>query len=149
MTLKEFTIIIDRFGAESERWPKKIQDECKSFVATNAAAKNLLNPQRKVDALMKQLQVPDFPNLETRVLNQALPARSDSFIDRIIEWLIPQNSFGQQIWRPAIVACLPLVFGIVLGNFFSFGVAIEDDGFQYWDDELVMLSLTDYTEATF
>jgi hypothetical protein len=42
-----------------------------------------------------------------------------------------------------------LVFGIVLGNYFSFGIGIEDDGFQYWDDELAMLSLTDYTETNF
>jgi hypothetical protein len=42
-----------------------------------------------------------------------------------------------------------LAFGIVVANYFSFGVGIENDGFQYWGDELAMLSLTDYTEIRF
>jgi len=56
---------------------------------------------------------------------------------------------GKQVWCPAIAVSIPLVFGIVLGNYFSFGVGIEDDGFQYWGDELAMLSLTDYTQRNF
>ena len=30
--------------------------------------------------------------------------------------------------------------------FFSFGVTTENQGFEYWDDELYVLSLNDYTE---
>jgi hypothetical protein len=149
MTLEKFTRIIDLYGCESARWPQSLRAECESFVANSIEARTLLNQQCQVDEIMGQLQVPNFPGLETRVLHQPLPKRSRSFSEEVMSWLLPDEYFGKQVWRPAIAACIPLVFGIVLGNYFSFGIGIEDDGFQYWDDELAMLSLTDYTETNF
>lgn len=149
MTLEEFTRIIDLYGAESARWPTRLRSECESFVANNIEARTLLNQQWKVDGLMGQLQAPSFPGLETRVLNQPLPERNRGFFEEVMNWLIPNDHFGKQVWRPTIAACIPLVFGIVLGNYFNFGIGVEDDGFQYWGDELTMLSLTDYTETRF
>ena len=149
MTLEKFTRIIDLYGCESARWPQSLLAECESFVTNNIEARTLLNQQYQVDESMEKLEVPDFPGLETRVLNQSLPKHNRSFFEEAMSWLIPDEYFGKQVWRPAIAACIPLVFGIVVGNYFSFGIDIEDDGFQYWDDELVMLSLTDYTETNF
>lgn len=149
MTLEEFTRIVDLYGSESARWPKRLRAECESFLANNIEARTLLNQQWQVDDIMAQLEAPSFPGLEARVLNQPLPERNRSFFEEMVSWLMPSESFGKQVWRPAIAACIPLVFGIVLGNYFSFGIAIEDDGFQYWGDELAMLSLTDYTETSF
>jgi hypothetical protein len=149
MTLEKFTRIIDLHGTETARWPKTLRGECESFVANNVEARMLLNQQWQVEESMAKLEVPSFPGLETRVLNQSLPERNRSFIEEVMNWLIPEESFGKQAWRSAMAACSPLVFGIVLGNYFSFGIGIEDDGFQYWDDELTMLSLTDYTETNF
>lgn len=149
MTLEEFTRIIDLYGSEAAHWPKRLRAECESFVANNIEARTLLNQQWQVDDTMAKIEVPSFPGLESRVLNQPLPERSRSFFEELVSWLLPQENFGQQVWRPALVACIPLVFGIVLGNYFSFGIGVEDDGFQYWDDELAMLSLTDYTETNF
>ena len=41
---------------------------------------------------------------------------------------------------------LLLVLGIVIGNFFHFGVnATTEPSFESWDDELVMLSFNDMT----
>ena len=149
MTLEKFTRIIDLYGCESARWPQSLLAECESFVTNSIEARMLLNQQYQVDESMAKLEVPDFPDLETRVLNQSLPQRNRGFFEGVMSWLIPDEYFGKQVWRPAIAACIPLVFGIVLGNYFSFGIGIEDDGFQYWDDELAMLSLTDYTETNF
>lgn len=149
MNLKEFTRIIDLHGSESARWPKRLRGECGSLVANNVQARMLLNQQWQIDESLEKIEVPNFPGLETRVLNQPLPEYNRSFFEEVMSWLIPDEYFGKQFWRPAIAACIPLVFGIVLGNYFSFGIGIEDDGFQYWDDELAMLSLTDYTETNF
>lgn len=149
MTLEEFTGIIDLYGAESARWPKALRAECESFITNNAAARKLLDQEWVVDDLMGQLEVPGFPGLESRVLNQPLPEPKGSIFEELANWLLPGESFGKQFWRPAIVACIPLAFGIVVANYFSFGVDIESDGFQYWGDELAMLLLTDYTETHF
>ncbi len=149
MNLEEFTRIVDLYGSEPARWPESLRAECETYVANSIEAKALLNQQSQVDKLLAQIETPIFPGLETRVLNQPLPERNRSLFEKAMNWLLPNEDFGKQVWRPAIAACIPLVFGIVLGNYFSFGIGIDDDGFQYWDDELAMLSLTDYTETRF
>jgi len=149
MTLEEFTTIIDIHGTDSTHWPVDVLEECESFIQSNAEARTLLKQQHVIDDLLQEIPMPDFLGLESRVLNQALPAKNKTFFDKFIEWLLPANNIGQSLFRPALTACLPIFFGIVLGNYFSFGVDVETDGFQYWDDELVMLSFTDIDESDF
>lgn len=96
----------------------------------------------------------DYKRIEARVLNQALPpqitlpprevhAASVGFmrgIDALIDWLSPP----QQLWRPIFAAACPLVLGIVIGNYFHFGLTpTSEPSFESWDDELVMLSFLD------
>jgi len=96
-----------------------------------------------------------YERIESRVLNQSLPpqiaqtprkvlAASDSFmrgIDALIDWLNPQR---QSLWHPVFAAACPLVLGIVIGNFFNFGLTpASEPNFESWDDELVMLSFLD------
>ena len=149
MTLEEFTKLVEDYGTEPSRWPVRLRQECEDFIAGNTEADALINRQRDLEILMDRLRVPEFPGLEARVLNQALPPRYSSPIDQFLEWLLPTGSVGKQLWRPAMVACLPLVVGIVIGNFYNFGVGLRSEGFEYWDDELYMLSLNDYTENLF
>jgi len=149
MTLEEFTRIVDLYGTKSEHWPDNLHADCQSLVARDPRASALLVQQSQIDGLLAQIEEPSFPGLQTRVLNQTLPERKSGLVEEIIGWLIPQSNSSSQVWRPAVAACIPLVFGIVLANYFSFGVGIEDDGFQYWGDELAMLSLTDYAETSF
>ncbi len=146
MTIEEFTKLLESHGAESSRWPDSTREECLGFLAGNTQAQELMNQQRELEALMNQIEVPNFPELQARVLNQALPERDRTLFDELLQWLLPANISGGQIWRPALVACLPLLFGIVIGNFYSFGIGVESDGFSYWEDELTMLSLNDYSE---
>jgi len=149
MTLEEFTKIVAIYGSDTEAWPIVVRDDCKALIADSSEARTLIKQQQELDRLMDQLAAPEFPDLEARVLNQTLPDRSGSAIDSLMDWLLPENNFGKMLWRPVMIACLPLVFGILLGNFFSFGVFIIADEYEYWEDELTMLSLTDYSESEF
>jgi len=149
MTLEEFTKIVEIYGSDTGAWPTGMRDDCKAFIADSSEARTLIKQQQELDRLMDQLAAPEFPDLEARVLNQTLPDRSGSAIDSLMDWLLPENNFGKMLWRPVMIACLPLVFGILLGNFFSFGVFIIADEYEYWEDELTMLSLTDYSESEF
>ena len=149
MTLEEFSKIVDIYGSDAGEWPTGLRDDCLAFIADSSEARTLIKQQRDLNRLMDQIAVPEFSDLEAKVLNQQLPDRSGSPIDQLMDWLLPQNNFGIKLWRPAMVACLPLVFGILLGNFFSFGVFVEGDEYEYWEDELTMLSLTDYLESEF
>lgn len=149
MTLQKFSGILDRRGADAQAWPVVERAACHSLLETSPEARKLLREHQQLAQALDQLQVPALPGLEARVLNQSLPARTRSLLDHLLDWLLPGNLFGPRIWRPAMVACLPLVIGILVGNYFSFGVATENQGFEYWDDELYVLSLNDYTENLF
>ena len=98
-----------------------------------------------------------YSRVEARVLNQPLPPQSQSTvpgtpsfargltqsIDTLIDWVSPRR---QTLWQPVLAASCPLVLGIVIGNFFHFGVnATTEPSFESWDDELVMLSFNDMT----
>lgn len=149
LTLTEFTDLLDRHGADVDTWPAATRERCQQLLDDDAAARNLLQQQRQLDSLLDRLPMPEFPRLEARVLHQPLPPRARSTLDAALEWLFPAGVLGRQFWRPAMAACLPLMFGFVVGNFFSFGITAENPGFDYWDDELYMLSLNDYTENLF
>ncbi len=145
MTLDEFTHILEVYGSDAEQWPGAQREACLHFTKVNAQAKAMLASYQQLDANLNAIAPPSFPGLEQRVLSQSLPSRQSGFLDSIISWLLPATDSWSNLWRPLTAACLPLVFGIVVGNFYSFGITIEDDGFQYWDDELLMLSFNEYS----
>ena len=98
---------------------------------------------------LDELAPPAFLGLETRILIQALPPQNQSLIDKLVAWLFPDHGSSLSLWRPTFAACLPLVFGLLVGNFTDL-VNLEDSGdYQYWDDELIMLSFNDYSDSEY
>ena len=128
-------------------WPEFLREDLEAFLAKNESARSLLSEYSQLEQSLDKIAVPDFPGLETRVLNQSLSPRQQSLFVSLISWLLPTENFGANLWRPALAACLPLVFGIVLGNYYSFGISSEVDEFDYWEDELAMIALTDISES--
>lgn len=146
MTVDKFNDILETFGCDSRHWPESDRETCLQLMAENPQAKDLFERHLLLASNLDQLQVPDFPGLEQRVLSQNLPPRAQGILDRFVNWLLPAADSGSRLWRPALAACLPLVMGIVVGNFTSFGIDTGSDGFQYWEDELIMLSFNEYSE---
>lgn len=144
MTLEDFKQTIESLGTDSAQWPIDTRVQCEVLLKSSSEARLLLNEQVELDSLLQKLEAPTFLGLETRILNQDLPPRQQSLIDIIVDWLIP-SQLGAQLWRPAIAACLPLVFGVLVGNFFSFGVTEQELALEYWDDELALLSFNDFS----
>lgn len=149
LQISEFTDILDRWGDAPEAWPASAREACEQLLRESEEARQLLRQQRRLHEELGQMAVPAFPGLEARVLNQPLPPQRRPVLEALLQWLLPEHALGKQLWRPVLAACLPLVFGILVGNFFSFGVTAESPGFEYWDDELYVLSLNDYTENLF
>ena len=131
-------------GTDPAHWPIDTREHCERLLKSNSEARLLLNEQSELDRLLQKMEAPAFLGLETRILNQDLPPRPQSLIDSIVDWLIP-DQLGAKLWRPAIAACLPLVFGVLVGNFFSFGVTEQELALEYWDDELALLSFNDFS----
>ncbi|HJN95388.1 MAG: hypothetical protein CMQ15_07095 [Gammaproteobacteria bacterium] len=149
MTLEEFSTLVDVHGSNIENWPSALRKDSKTFLESSDRARALISEQRRLEQQLDQITVPEFAGLQARILNQQLPPRNDPLLDKLLDWLIPAGGFTIQLWRPAMVACLPLVFGIVLGNYYSFGVGLQSSEVEYWEDELAMLSLSDYSESIF
>ena len=147
MNLDELSRVLDTHGSNEERWPDAVKAECRKFIAENSSARALLKSQQQLDENLGTILEPAFPGLEQRVLHQPLPQRSSSLLDSFVNWLIPLSTSNRNLWRPVAVACFPLIMGIAVSNFYSFGITAKSDGFQYWDDELLMLSFNDYSET--
>lgn len=148
-TLEEFSTLLDIHGSDIDSWPVAQQADSKVFLQGSDEARGLVMEQRRLEQQLDRLTVPEFVELEARVLNQQLPPQNISLLDSLLDWLVPSEGSSIKLWRPAMVACLPLLFGIVLGNYYSFGVGLESSEAEYWEDELAMLSLNDYSENSF
>lgn len=142
MNSKQFTQVIETYGSKPSNWPDSVRAACESFVSTDPSAQHFLKQHQHLESMLDSIAVPDFTGLEASILNQSLPPQPVSALDTLINWLLPTTS-GVQLWRPLTAACLPLVFGIAVGNYFSFGVNNETIALETWDEELVLLSLTD------
>lgn len=146
MTLIEFERTLELFGSQPKAWPQDIRLACEALLRSSKDARQLLNEYSELDTLLSDIKSPSFSGLEQRILNQELPSQQ-SWMDSFIRWLVP-DGFNLQLWRPAAAACLPLFFGIVVGNFYSFGISEQDPALEYWDDELTLLSLNDLSSIT-
>lgn len=144
MNPNEFAELILVYGADLDRWPDSLRSQAQTLVATDKRAASLLQREQSLADLLDEAQVPAMAGLEQRVLRQALPPQRSSKINALLNWLLP-GEVSHYWWRPALAATVPLVFGIVLGNFFSFGISSTSET-QDWADEMYLLSLTDYPD---
>ena len=149
ITFDEFSRLIVVHGANLAAWPSDLQIAGEDFLATSEEARALMKDYLELEQQLDVLPVPMFSGLEAKILGQSLPPRTPSLLEQLLEWLLPNSGFTLRLWQPVAAACLPLVFGIVLGNFYSFGVTFESDEMEYWEDELTMLSLNNYSENDF
>ena len=149
ITLDEFSHLIKVHSSNLAAWPSDLQIAGEDFLATSEEARALMKDYLELEQQLDALPVPMFSGLEAKILGQSLPPRTPSLLEQLLEWLLPNSGFTLRLWQPVAAACLPLVFGIVLGNFYSFGVTFESDEMEYWEDELTMLSLNNYSENDF
>ena len=145
MNLEQFTQLLDVRGCDSTAWPAREREQAETLLRESARARELLVQQGRLENLLDRIEAPEFPDLETSVLRRPRPAKTAALADRVINWLRPDDSMLAW-WRPAFAACVPLVFGIALSGWFSFGLDARDPGYAYWDQELYLLSLYDFAE---
>jgi len=149
MNIDAFTQILETFGAVEANWPEESRAACRQLTTTSEEAQQLLRQFLLLEQSLDALDSPHLPGLETRVLQQALPPQQLSLSDRLINWLIPKSGSPLSLWRPTLAACLPLVFGILVGNLTDLGAVQDSSEYQYWDDELIMLSFNNYGDSEY
>jgi hypothetical protein len=149
MNIDAFTQVLETYGAVEANWPEESRAACRQLTATSEEAQHLLRQFMLLEQSLDALEPPHFPGLETRILHQALPPQQLPLSDRLINWLIPETGSPFSLWRPTLAACLPLVFGILVGNLTDLGTVQDSSEYQYWDDELIMLSFNDYGDSEY
>lgn len=144
MTPERFAQIVETCGCQPERWPAQDRVAAEAWLRENSQAQALWAEFAQLEALLDALPVPAMPGLEQRVLRRAASLTRDSLLDRALDWLLPRSDrLLAWVWRPALVACLPLVCGIYMANFFSFGIPGHELALE---EELSLLALNDYAE---
>ena len=108
LTPEAFEALLDRYGSAIERFPAPLRAQAQALLDTSPAARALLAEAAELDAtLAAALHAPPLPpGLGTRIKAQApaTPVRN-----AWLDWL------AAAAWRPAALACLPLLLGIGLG----------------------------------
>ena len=166
MTPERFTQLADSYGGELQRWPVSLQSDARDCRAEHPGLRAVLKEAAQLDQALEGWTPPTFAGLEAQLLQQHLPNRHKGLIDRIADWLIPlSGTHYTSWWRPAAVACLPLLLGLATGAqfvnqgqrlFVNSGMnpvresalnSAADSALELsLEEELYFISLSDYAE---
>jgi len=106
MNLEEFEDSLDRWGCDLENWPESIAEPARGLLEQSRTAQALLEHAQDLDALLADL--PEHhaaAGLKTRIISD-LPADP---------WQPFRDFLRGSLWRPALVASLPLLAGFAVG----------------------------------
>ena len=122
-----FEEALDRYGADLKRWPDDLRAGAEALLASSPQAQALLAEAVELDAALGvAFAVPPVPaGLATRI--KARAERRDVWL----EWL---TALVMRPWRPAGLACLPLLLG------FAVGLGAAEDTADLEDSVLVAFS---------
>ena len=144
ITPERFNTLIETYGTQAQRWPEDEREIAIAYLRTTPSARLIVEEYQELDDLLDLHCIPSLTLIEKRVLSNSLNLVRETLIDRLLNWLLPHSErVLAWIWRPALVAAFPLVFGIFLSNYYSFGIEQSSHSLE---EELYMLSLNDYAE---
>ena len=113
----DFEALLDRHGSEAANWPAESRAHALELLESSTEAQQLLAEARLLDETLDEL-LPGATvplGLGTRIVANA-PHR-----DPWLQWL------AVRLWRPAVLACLPLAVGFAVGNTFADDAADLED----------------------
>jgi hypothetical protein len=150
ISLQRFEQLLDAYGASPQGWPDHERAAALELLAQSPHAVQLMQNVQWLDQELDQLPAPDFSHLSAKLLQKPLPARQKSLTEQF-GWLLPlQQHSAALFWRPAALASVPLMLGLVLGNQLDiFSDAYADDMYsvEVEETELDLISLADYSET--
>ncbi len=140
MTEEQFENMLDTYGANPQHWPDEIRTEAEALLNRSDHCRQLLAPHRALDNLLDSYKARTPSSLHHRILEN-LPL---SLSERILRWLIP--GVPTDLWHPIAAACLPLVFGVIVGASTPDNWAFEDEAALSWEqEEIYLLAVGDLT----
>ena len=149
MNLERFTLIVESYGADSQQWPGDERVEALEFSRTSSDAMSLLDQAAELD---QHLALFELPNSELSVQQIEMGILSalkqgtlkqgrlkQGRLERLLDWVLPDfDDLAHTLWRPALVACVPLLFGVAIG------LTLTNNTYELSsDEELSLLAFTD------
>jgi hypothetical protein len=138
MNLERFTLIVESYGADSQQWPRNERAEALEFSSTSIDAVSLLDQERELD---QHLALFEFPNSERSVRRVKMgisSALKPSRLEQLLNWVLPDfDDLTRTLWRPTLVATMPLLLGVVIG------LTLSNDTYELSpEEELNVLAFT-------
>lgn len=126
----ELDELLSRHGTQPRNWPAEARPPAQALLRESASARALLAEAERLERALAAMPTPPVPlGLRTRILANATPR------DAWLQWLTTR------VWRPASLACLPLLLGIALG------ANVADDTADLEDSVLVAFSADAFDDA--
>jgi hypothetical protein len=154
MNIQKFRKLIGAYGTNSEVWPSADKETALRFLDVDPEAKSVVAEFRRLDEILNADMVTESSTLKMNILKQIQSSNitgsdstsSDStssdtdtdLIARIWKWLAPQSNGTLVIWRPAMVASIPLLAGIYLGTMMD---TSNDENLLEWEEDIYVMGL--------
>ena len=144
MNLERFTLIVESYGADSQQWPGDERVEALEFSRTLTDAMSLLDQAAELDQHLALFELPNSELSVQRIEMGILSALKQGTLkqgrlERLLNWVLPDfDDLAHTLWRPVLVACVPLLFGVAIG------LTLTNNTYELsWDEELSLLAFTD------
>jgi len=144
MNLERFTTIVESYGADFQQWPEDERVDALKFSRTSTDAMFLLDQAEELDRHLALFELPDSELSVQRIEVGILSAfeqetLKQGALERLVGWVLPDfDNLAHTLWRPALVACMPLLLGIAIG------LTLANNTYQLSsDEELSLLAFTD------
>ena len=149
MNLERFTLIVESYGADSRQWPGDERVEGLEFSRTSSDAMSLLDQAAELDQHLALFELPNSELSVQRIEMGILSALKQGTLkqgrlkqgrlERLLDWVLPDfDDLAHTLWRPALVACVPLLFGVAIG------LMLTNNTYELSsDEELSLLAFTD------
>ena len=139
MNLERFTLIVESYGADSQQWPGDERVEALEFSRTSTDAMSLLDQAAELDQHLALFELPNSELSVQRIEMGILAALKQATLERLLNWVLPDfDDLAHTLWRPALVACVPLLFGVAIG------LMLTNNTYELSsDEELSLLAFTD------
>ena len=144
MNLERFTLIVESYGADSQQWPGDERVEALEFSRTSSDAMSLLDQAAELDQHLALFELPDS-ELSVRRIEMGIlsgfkqESLKQGTLERLLNWVLPDfDDLAHTLWRPTLVACMPLLLGVAIG------LMLTNNTYELSsDEELNLLAFTD------
>jgi len=143
MNLERFTLIVESYGVDSQQWPDHERVEALEFSRASSHAMSLLEQATELDQHLALFELPDSKLSVQRIERGILLALKPGALEQLLNWVLPDfNDLAHTLWRPTLVACMPLLFGVVIGLTLA-----DNNNYELSSDEELSLLAFTYTAS--